>query len=81
LKNWTFCRRCHWQDEQPQAADLLDKPVKHLARLTVCPACSGNLAVMFFGRKEWMRHGADLLSGVKYVADFDPGHTPRRENK
>lgn len=81
MKNWTFCRRCHWQDEQPQDADLLMTRKKHVARLTVCPACGGSLATMFFARRQWMKFGADLLTGIRFVADFDPAHPPRKKEQ
>jgi hypothetical protein len=79
MKSWTFCRRCHWQDDAPLDANgTFDNAAVRVSRMTICPACGGNLATMFFRRKDWMRNGADLLSGARWVADFDPGHPPRK---
>jgi hypothetical protein len=79
MKSWTFCRRCFWQDEAPADSDgTFGAVASRVSHLTVCPACAGNLATMIFQRKDWMKHGADLLSGARWVADFDPRHPPRK---
>lgn len=70
-RRWLYCPNCGWQDDNPL-------PDAEQRASGVCPACTQNgMLILAMERRDWMKHGAELVSKKVTVRELVRRETAR----